>query len=30
VIKVELEGRITRVDEYFDPTDMAPLLRSTT
>ena len=30
VIKVDAEGRITRVDEYFDPADMAPLLRSTT
>ncbi|MCW2561171.1 MAG: ketosteroid isomerase [Mycobacterium sp.] len=30
VIKVDGEGRITRVDEYFDPADMAPLLRSTT
>ena len=30
VIKVDTEGRITRVDEYFDPADMAPLLRSTT
>jgi ketosteroid isomerase-like protein len=30
VIRVDTEGRITRVDEYFDPADMAPLLRSTT
>jgi ketosteroid isomerase-like protein len=30
VIKVDTEGRITRIDEYFDPADMAPLLRSTT
>lgn len=30
VIKVDGKGRITRVDEYFDPADMAPLLRSTT
>lgn len=30
VIKVDAEGSITRVDEYFDPADMAPLLRSTT
>jgi ketosteroid isomerase-like protein len=30
VIKVDGEGRITRVDEYFDPAEMAPLLRSTT
>lgn len=30
VIKVDVEGRITRVDEYFDPADMTPLLRSTT
>jgi ketosteroid isomerase-like protein len=30
VIKVDAEGRITRIDEYFDPADMAPLLRSTT
>jgi ketosteroid isomerase-like protein len=29
VIKVE-DGLITRIDEYFDPADMAPLLRSTT
>lgn len=25
VIKVGAEGLITRVDEYFDPTDLAPL-----
>ena len=30
VIKVNAEGLITRIDEYFDPTDMAPLMRSTT
>ncbi|MDT5193976.1 MAG: hypothetical protein QOH20_730 [Mycobacterium sp.] len=30
VIKVDAKGRITRIDEYFDPADMAPLLRSTT
>lgn len=30
MIKVDGEGRITRVDEYFDPADMTPLLRSTT
>jgi ketosteroid isomerase-like protein len=30
VIKVDAEGLITRIDEYFDPADMAPLLRSTT
>jgi ketosteroid isomerase-like protein len=30
VIRVDAEGSITRVDEYFDPADMAPLLRSTT
>ncbi len=26
VIKVGADGRITRIDEYFDPADMAPLL----
>jgi ketosteroid isomerase-like protein len=26
VIKVDTEGLITRIDEYFDPADMAPLL----
>jgi ketosteroid isomerase-like protein len=30
VIKVGADGLITRIDEYFDPTDMAPLTRSTT
>lgn len=30
VIRVDAEGRIARIDEYFDPADMAPLLRSTT
>jgi ketosteroid isomerase-like protein len=30
VIKVNAKGLITRIDEYFDPTDMAPLMRSTT
>jgi len=30
VIKVNGEGFIIRIDEYFDPTDMAPLMRSTT
>jgi ketosteroid isomerase-like protein len=30
VIKVNTEGLITRIDEYFDPTDMAPLTRSAT
>jgi ketosteroid isomerase-like protein len=30
VIKMNAEGLITRIDEYFDPTDMAPLMRSTT
>jgi hypothetical protein len=30
VIKVNAEGLITRIDEYFDPTDMAPLTRSAT
>jgi ketosteroid isomerase-like protein len=30
VIKLNAEGLITRIDEYFDPTDMAPLMRSTT
>ena len=29
VIKMDAEGLITRIDEYFDPTDMAPLMRST-
>jgi ketosteroid isomerase-like protein len=29
VIRVD-DGLITRIDEYFDPADMAPLLRSTT
>ncbi|MCF6389042.1 nuclear transport factor 2 family protein [Mycobacterium sp. MBM] len=26
VIKVGADGRITRIDEYFDPAEMAPLL----
>lgn len=26
VIKVDIYGHITRIDEYFDPKDMAPLL----
>ena len=26
VIKVNADGLITRIDEYFDPVDMAPLL----
>jgi ketosteroid isomerase-like protein len=26
VIKVDAEGLITRIDEYFDPSDMKPLL----
>jgi ketosteroid isomerase-like protein len=30
VIRVDATGLITRIDEYFDPADMAPLLRSTT
>lgn len=30
VIRVDAEGRIARIDEYFDPAEMAPLLRSTT
>ena len=30
VIKVDAKGLITRIDEYFDPAEMAPLLRSTT
>jgi ketosteroid isomerase-like protein len=30
VIKVDAKGLIARIDEYFDPADMAPLLRSTT
>ncbi len=29
VAKVNPEGRITRIDEYFDPADLSPLLRST-
>ena len=29
VIKVGANGLITRIDEYFDPADMAPLLGST-
>jgi ketosteroid isomerase-like protein len=28
VIKVNTEGLITRIDEYFDPADMAPILES--
>lgn len=28
VIKVGADGLITRIDEYFDPADMAPLLTS--
>ena len=28
VIKVNTEGLITRIDEYFDPADMAPLLEN--
>jgi ketosteroid isomerase-like protein len=28
VIKVGANGLITRIDEYFDPADMAPLLES--
>jgi hypothetical protein len=28
VIKVGADGSITRIDEYFDPADMAPLLSS--
>jgi ketosteroid isomerase-like protein len=28
VIKVNTQGMITRIDEYFDPADMAPLLES--
>jgi hypothetical protein len=30
VIRVDATGLITRIDEYFDPADMAPLLRNTT
>jgi len=26
VIKVDAGGLITRIDEYFDPSDMKPLL----
>ena len=29
VIKVGIDGLITRIDEYFDPVEMAPLLDST-
>jgi ketosteroid isomerase-like protein len=29
VIKVGADGLITRIDEYFDPVEMAPLLDST-
>ena len=29
VIKVGANGLITRIDEYFDPAEMAPLLDST-
>ena len=29
VIKVGANGLITRIDEYFDPAEMAPLLEST-
>jgi len=29
VIKVGPDGLITRIDEYFDPAEMAPLLEST-
>ncbi len=29
VIKVGTNGLISRIDEYFDPADMAPLLDST-
>jgi ketosteroid isomerase-like protein len=29
VIKVGTDGLITRIDEYFDPAEMAPLLDST-
>lgn len=28
VIKVGVDGLITRIDEHFDPADMAPLLTS--
>ncbi|MDX1888767.1 nuclear transport factor 2 family protein [Mycolicibacterium sp. 050158] len=27
VVKIGAEGSITRIDEYFDPADVAPLLR---
>lgn len=30
VIKVSSDGLIIRIDEYFDPAEMAPLLTSTT
>lgn len=29
VVKVGVHGLVTRIDEYFDPADMAPLLEST-
>jgi len=29
IIKVGADGLISRIDEYFDPADMAPLLEST-
>jgi ketosteroid isomerase-like protein len=29
VIRVDADGLITRIDEYFDPAEMAPLLDST-
>lgn len=30
VIKVDTEGLINQIDEYFDPAELAPLLRSPT
>ena len=30
VVEVEADGLISRIDEYFDPADIAPLLRRTT
>ena len=29
VVTIDAAGRINRIDEYFDPADMAPLLKST-
>jgi hypothetical protein len=29
VVKVSVDGLITRIDEYLDPADLAPLMRPT-